>query len=152
MRIRTIDAKDTTSIIAVGGAIAFGGKAGIGAGIAYNRIDGGAEAVLNGTDVNISGAVTVTATNSSKITSVAAAIAASYSSPSLQKGNALGTGSSSYALAAGISINAVTTDTIAKLVNSGTDSDPLQAGTVTVSATDTESRIIGFGGGLAIGL
>lgn len=37
----SITAKDTTSIVAVAGSIAWGGKAGIGAGIAYNRIGGG---------------------------------------------------------------------------------------------------------------
>jgi hypothetical protein len=149
----SITAKDTTSIVAVAGSIAFGGKAGIGAGFAYNRIGGGAEALLNGTDVSVSGAVNVTATNSSQITSVAAAIAVAVSKTSASLNappDSKASSSFSLAAAAGIVINSITTDTLATIQNTGTATDPLSAGSVTVSATDKQSKIVGVGGGIAV--
>ena len=147
----SVTASDTTSIIAVGGAIAFGGKAGIGAGFAYNYITGGALASLSNSSVILSGALRVTATNSSQITAVAAAIAASYSNKSVDNlgghGDAAGTKSFSLALAAGVSINTVSATTKA-YISGGS----VTAGSVTVLATDINSQIIGIGGGLAIGV
>lgn len=95
----------------------------------------------------------VNATNSSQITAVAAAIAVAVSKrrtsaniPPDSKDSA----SFSLAVAAGISINSITSDTLATIKNTGTLADPMSAGSVTVSATDTESEIVGVGGGIAV--
>jgi hypothetical protein len=150
-----IAALDTTSIIAVAGAIAYGGKAGIGAGFAYNTINGGAQAWLSSADVDVTGAVVVKATNNSQITAVAAAIAVAISSTSASANvppNSRDSKSFALALAAGVSINTIDSETTAKISGSGTVADPVKAGSLTVTATDTDSRITGVGGGIAVGL
>ena len=166
-----IEAIDTSSIIAVGGSIAYGGKAGIGAGIAWNRISGGAVARLARADVEATGDLIVFATGDSQITSVAAAIAVAFNQVKKEKppeksdkSNNSGDGggeeseeeknesAGSLALAAGISINTIDTTTEAVIVHSGTSSKPLTAARVELKATAENSRITGVAGGIAVGV
>ncbi len=157
-----ITASDQATIIAVAGAIAYGGKAGVGAGAAYNSIRGGAQAALSRVDVDVIDALVVNATNRSKIDGVAAAIGVAYSSPTDDTDEQPGLGDAAseppqaksfgLAVALGLSINKVHSVTTATISESGTTADPLRAGSVSVTASDTESRINGVGGGIAIGL
>ena len=151
-------ALDVSRIIAVAGAISYGGKAGVGVGVAYNEIVGGATATLSGTVVDVGfGKVSVTAKNESVITSVAAAVSASVSSQKEgdeEEGDEQSPAQSStaVALAGGFSINVITSDTIATLENSGTTQSPMKASSVNVSATDEKSQISGIAGGIAVGI
>jgi hypothetical protein len=139
----SVVAADQTGITAVAGALAYGGKAGFGAGIAINRIDGGAQASISGGDVDVTGALVITASNNARITSVGAGIAvASATVPAGTKARGL-------AAAVGVSVNTLDTQTLAFIA--GTGSNTLTAGSVALTATDA-SKISGIAGGLAIGL
>ena len=150
-----VHSRDKTSIIAVGGAIAFGGKAGIGVGFAYNQISGGATALLSATHVDVSGLLSVTATNSAQITGVAAAIAVAVagfeeSSPTAEGSEANERNTYAVAVAAGVSINRIKSDSHASIESSGTSETRSTAGSVVVKADDDQLRINGVAGGVAI--
>jgi hypothetical protein len=138
-------ASDTNEIITVAGAIAFGGTAGIGAGIAIDTITSSTHAYIVSSDVDVTGAVTVSATNEAEITAVAASIAVAVNNPDSDE-TAKPRG---LALAVGLTINQIDADTTAYIEN--TSNDGIEAESLTVSASD-ESKINGISGGVAIGL
>ncbi len=137
----SITALDTTSIIAVAGAIAYGGKAGIGAGFAYNTIDGGAQAWLSSAAVDVTGAVVVKAENNSQITAVA--IAGAFA-------GAMGsTKSNAFAGAGSVTVNTVSSKVGSRLRRSRVTTT--NAGKVGVAASD-DSTIIADAGGVALAI
>ncbi len=102
-----IAASNSSAIVAVGGAIAFGGKAGFGAGIAVNSIDDKTQAYVDDAAITVGGLLSVTASNQSVITGVAAALAVVYATPNKSvptEKSAFG-----FALAAGVSVNSIDT-------------------------------------------
>lgn len=70
-------ADDSSDIRSVAGAASYGGKAGIGAGVAISTVDSDTLARINGGSVNGDAGVSATATNDNSIVSVAAALGAS---------------------------------------------------------------------------
>lgn len=72
-----LDAKDDSDIRSVAGAASYGGKAGIGAGVAISTVDSDTLARIDGGSVNGDAGVSATATNDNSIVSVAAALGAS---------------------------------------------------------------------------
>ncbi len=73
----TLTAKDDSDIRSVAGAASYGGKAGIGAGVAISTVDSDTLAHIDGGSVASGGKVSATATNDNSIVSVAAALGAS---------------------------------------------------------------------------
>lgn len=72
-----LDADDTSDIRSVAGAASYGGKAGIGAGVAISTVGSDTLARINGGSVNGDAGVSASATNDNDIFSVAAALGAS---------------------------------------------------------------------------
>ncbi|MEQ1601624.1 MAG: leukotoxin LktA family filamentous adhesin [Methylophilaceae bacterium] len=72
-----LEARDDSDIRSVAGAASYGGKAGIGAGVAISTVDSDTLARINGGSVNGDAGVSATATNENSIFSVAAALGAS---------------------------------------------------------------------------
>jgi hypothetical protein len=142
----SITATDTTSIFAVAGAVAFGGSVGIGAGIAYNAIEGGAQAYLSDSDVDVIGAIVITATNDTEITAVSVGAALVNAKPA-GKNVPPGTKVNALAAALGLSINTITSKTSAYISNS---TNTITAANVLISADDN-SDIIGVAGAVAAG-
>lgn len=74
-----VDADDRSDIRSVGGAASYGGKAGVGAGVAISTVGNETTARVSGSGKTVHGdaGVSVTATNDNSIVSVAAALGAS---------------------------------------------------------------------------
>ncbi|GEM_PF-3017291 len=74
-----LDARDTSDIRSVAGSASYGGKAGVGAGVAISTVDSDTTARISGAGKTIIGdaGVSATATNDNSIVAVAAAIGAS---------------------------------------------------------------------------
>ncbi|HSW22413.1 MAG TPA: hypothetical protein VLJ62_06580, partial [Burkholderiaceae bacterium] len=141
-----LSADDNTSILTVAGAIAFGGSVGFGAGIAYNEIDGGARAFIDDTDVDVTGALALSATSHARITSVAAGVAVVVATPPANQPNAKVKG---FAGSVALTINNISTDTSATI--GGDSVDTLTAGSVSVAAVD-DSVIKTIAGSISVGL
>ncbi|WP_302173380.1 leukotoxin LktA family filamentous adhesin [uncultured Hydrogenophaga sp.] len=122
---------DRSTIQSVAGALAFGGKAGVGLSFAWNRIGNSTTTRVDTSAIDASGAVTVQAESDNTIDSVAASIGAS-------KGPMAGAGA--------VSINTVTSQTAAT-VDGRTGNGIDAGGAVDVTATDT-SRIAALAGGV----
>ncbi len=75
-RVR-LEAHDSSGIYAVGGAVAFGGKAGVGAGLGINTIASQTTSTVSGMRATAGGGLRVEARNSSEIKALAAALAVS---------------------------------------------------------------------------
>jgi Ca2+-binding RTX toxin-like protein/acetolactate synthase small subunit len=73
----TLKAKDNSSIFAIGGAASFGGKAGVGAGIALNRIANTTQALVQDATLDYSGNLELSALNESSIKAITASIGVS---------------------------------------------------------------------------
>jgi hypothetical protein len=71
-----VDATDTRDILAIGGSLAFGGKAGVGGGVAINTSNAATRAWLDDVHLTAANAVDVSASNSNQIEAAGAAIAA----------------------------------------------------------------------------
>jgi len=127
----TLSARDSAAIRSVAGAIAFGGKAGIGLSFGWNHIDNRISAFMEGSDVNTTGAVTVTALSNATIDTVAASLGAS---------------SGQMAGAAAVAINQIDTQTTARVQGQKTAAG-LDAASLSVSASD-ESNINSIVGAL----
>jgi trimeric autotransporter adhesin len=69
-----LDAKDTSNIFAIGGAVGFGGKAGFGAGVAVNLINNSVKANLNNATLAQGQTLTLNATNSGAIRAITASV------------------------------------------------------------------------------
>lgn len=72
-----IGASDSSTIQSVAGAVAFGGKAGVGLSFAWNKIDNTTRALVDTSDIDASGTVTVEAEADNAIDSISASIGAS---------------------------------------------------------------------------
>ncbi len=129
----TLSARDSAAIKSVAGAIAFGGKAGIGLSFGWNHIDNRISAFMAGSDVNTTGAVTVSALSNASIDTVAASLGAS---------------SGQMAGAAAVAINQIDTQTTARVAGQKTAAG-LDAASLSVSASD-ESDINSIVGALGL--
>ena len=127
----TLSARDSAAIKSVAGAIAFGGKAGIGLSFGWNHIDNRISAFMEGSDVNTAGAVTVSAISNASIDTVAASLGAS-------TGQMAGAGA--------VAINQIDTQTTARVEGQKTGAG-LDAASLSVSASD-ESDINSIVGAL----
>ena len=116
----TLSARDSAAIKSVAGAIAFGGKAGIGLSFGWNHIDNRISAFMAGSDVNTTGAVTVSALSNATIDTVAASLGAS---------------SGQMAGAAAVAINQIDTQTTASVQGQKTAAG-VDAASLSVSASD----------------
>lgn len=92
----SLTTEDSVAIESVAGALAYGGKAGIGLSFAWNKIDNTTSTDIANGDVDAAGSVSLSATTSNSIESLAAALGAS-------KGQ--------MAAAASLAINTITTQT-----------------------------------------
>ncbi len=124
-------ADDDSYILAVSGAVAFGGRAGIGASVSINTIGNVTEAFIRNSDVSAA-SVEARAKSGTQITSVTAAIGAS---------------SGQMAAEAAVSVNLVTNHTAA-FISGRKNQGITSAGNVTLDAEDN-SGIFAFAGGLA---
>ncbi|MBU0918319.1 MAG: hypothetical protein KKD97_18420 [Gammaproteobacteria bacterium] len=129
----TLSARDSAAIKSVAGAIAFGGKAGIGLSFGWNHIDNRIGAFMAGSDVNTSGAVTVSALSNASIDTIAASLGAS-------SGQMAGAGA--------VAINQIDTQTTARVEGQKTAAG-LDAASLSVSASD-ESDINSIVGALGL--
>ncbi len=127
----TLSARDSAAIKSVAGAIAFGGKAGIGLSFGWNHIDNRISAFMQGSDVNTTGAVNVSAVSNASIDTVAASLGAS---------------TGQMAGAAAVAINQIDTQTTARVAGEKTAAG-LDAASLSVSASD-ESDINSIVGAL----
>jgi filamentous hemagglutinin family protein len=116
----SVSAANSAAIRAVAGALAFGGKAGIGLSFAWNRIGNDTLATVRGSDVDTTGAVSVLAQSSSEIDTVAASLGAS-------KGNLAGAGA--------VAINEINSQTVAT-VEGQHSAAGIHAASMKVGATD----------------
>ena len=71
-----VSANDAAEIVALGGAVGFGQKNGVGAAIGYNEIQSTILADLDGATLNVAGSVTVTAQSNQTIGGVVLGIGA----------------------------------------------------------------------------
>ncbi|MEB3294495.1 MAG: DUF4347 domain-containing protein, partial [Synechococcales bacterium] len=69
-----IEAKDTSKIFAIGGAVGFGGKAGFGAGVAVNLINNTIKANLNNSTLQQGQGLTINALNEGSIKAITASL------------------------------------------------------------------------------
>ena len=132
----SVHAWDTSSIVAVAGALAYGGKAGVGAGVAVNYIGTWSKAYVADSDITTSGLLDVKAENHPGIVAVAAAVGAS---------------TGSMAAAVSVSVNVVSADTWAKIERRKTPAGISANGGISLSATD-DSAIHAYAGGIAVAL
>ncbi len=127
-------AHDDSEIVALGGAVGFGMKNGVGAAIGYNEIQSTIMADLDDSILNVTGSVTVTASSNQTIGGVVLGVGVS-------AGNGLGADGS-------VLINIIT-NTVDAHVNDG--SNVTASGPVALSATD-QSLIVAIAGGVAVSL
>lgn len=125
-----LDAKDDSDIRSVAGAASYGGKAGIGAGVAISTVDSDTFARIDGGSVNGDAGVSATATNDNSIVSVAAALGASQG----------------VAVSGSVTINAITNRTEASSTNARVTSS---GNAVNLDADDT-ADILSIAGSVAI--
>ncbi|MDH5205429.1 MAG: hypothetical protein OEW36_07175, partial [Hylemonella sp.] len=145
-----VAAQSDTSLIGVGGAVAFGGTAGVGAGAEILSLNKTTDAFIGGATVRAEGDVTVRATSSDDLVGVAAAVGAA--------------GTAGVAGSAGVLVvNPTTRAWIGD--DTATDSSSLSAGVADVlagsnvivdAASDTEMDLIagsvGIGGTAGVGV
>lgn len=129
----TLSATDKASILSVAGAIAAGGKAGIGLSFGWNHIDNRIKAFMEGSDVNTTGAVTVSALSTSAIETYAASMGAS---------------TGQMAGSAAVGINQIDTQTTASVQGQKTAAG-VDAASLSVSAVDG-SNIQGVVGAVGV--
>lgn len=133
----TITASDRSSILAIAGALAYGGKAGIGAAVAWNQIKsiespdkpGAVTAFIQDSDVNTTGDIKLLAQSANQILAVTAAAGAS---------------KEGMAAALSVSMNLIDSDTQAYIA--GKKSGGIDAGgALTIEAANTSSIIAAAG-------
>ena len=129
----TLSATDKSSILSVAGAIAVGGKAGIGLSFGWNHIDNRIKAFMEGSDLNTTGVVTVSALSTSTIETYAASMGAS---------------TGQMAGSAAVGINQIDTQTLARVEGQKTAAG-VDAASLSVSASD-ESNIKGIVGAVGV--
>lgn len=129
-----VSATNSRSITAVAGALSFGGKAGFGASVGINTIDNKTVARITNSDLDLTGALGLSATSDNDIFAVTAAIGAS---------------SGNMAAAAAFSKNDIGADTQAYLSGKKTVAGSSADGAITIKAADT-SLIQSITGGVGI--
>lgn len=117
----SLSARDSAAIRSVAGALAFGGKAGIGLSFGWNHIDNQVSSYIRNSDVNTAGAVEVDARSTGSIDTVAASLGAS---------------TGQMAGAAAVAINQIGTQTSAQVEGRKTAAG-IDAASLRVRATDT---------------
>ena len=127
----TLYSADISSIRSVAGALAFGGKAGVGLSFAWNQIHNDTSTLVDTSDIEASGTVNVQAASDNDIDSISASIGAS-------KGPMAGAGA--------VSINTIN-NTTAATVN-GKLGDGIDAGGVVTITADDSSHIFALAGGV----
>jgi filamentous hemagglutinin family protein len=127
----TLYSADISSIRSVAGALAFGGKAGVGLSFAWNKINNNTSTLVDTSDIEASGTVSVQAASDNAIDSISASIGAS-------KGPMAGAGA--------VSINTIN-NTTAATVN-GKLADGIDAGGAVAITADDSSRIFALAGGV----
>ena len=136
----TINATDNSNILAIAGALAYGGKAGIGTSVAWNQIKsvdsdnsnspGVVAAYIKDSDINASGDIKLKADSTNNILAVTAAVAVS---------------KEGMAAAVSVSMNLIDSDTQAYII--GKDSAGIVAdGAVTIEAINNSSTLAIAGG------
>ncbi|MEM6446315.1 MAG: hypothetical protein AAF704_07085, partial [Cyanobacteria bacterium P01_D01_bin.123] len=133
----TLNAKDTSNIFTISGALAIGGKAGIGASVAINDIANTVNAFVADSDIDASGTLGLTANSAGDIKSITAAI-----------GAALSTG---MAATASVSLNEVSNTTQAYLQGTKTSEGIAADNGITVDAIDS-STISSIAGQAAVAI
>ncbi len=131
-------ATDTSSILSIAGAVTLGGKAGIGASIALDTIDDSISASIKNSDVSATGNVTVNSDSEADIRAITAAVAAG-------KAGMQGAGS--------VSINKITNDVLAYILeeNPGTSGRDVRGNNVSITASD-DTTITADGGGVGLAI
>lgn len=129
-----VSSTNARSITAVAGALSFGGKAGFGASVGINTIDNNTYARITNSDLELTGALGLSATSDNDIFAVTAAIGASRGT---------------MAAAAAFSKNDVGADTQAYLSGRKTAAGSTADGAITIAAADT-SVIQSISGGVGI--
>lgn len=117
----SLSARDSAAIRSVAGALAFGGKAGIGLSFGWNHIDNQVNSYIRNSDVNTAGAVQVDAQSTGGIDTIAASLGAS---------------TGQMAGAAAVAINQIGTQTSAKVEGRKTAAG-IDAASLSVRASDT---------------
>ena len=118
----SLSAQDSAAIRSVAGALALGGKAGVGLSFGWNHIDNRVMAQLLSSDVQTGGAVTVQARSDAEIDTAAAS---------------LGVSTGQMAAAGAVAINQIDTQTTAHV--GGTRGQGVQAASLKVAAVDASS-------------
>ncbi len=129
-----IKSQDTSTIVAVAGAIAYGGKAGVGAAAAVNRVDSSSKAYVADSDIATDGTLDIQAVHGAGIFAVAAAV---------------GAGKGTMAAGISVSVNTISADVEAYLRRQVTGDGIHAGGPARLAATDT-SRVEVLAGGLAL--
>jgi filamentous hemagglutinin family protein len=124
-------ARDTSAIHSVAGAVAFGGKAGVGLAFAWNKLDNSSQAYVDLSDLYVSGDLGIEAGSDNDIQTIAAAIGAS------QNG---------MAASGAVSVNTIGNTASAHMTNSTLDSS---TGEVRFKADD-QSDIFAISGNAAV--
>ncbi|UCD79969.1 MAG: LEPR-XLL domain-containing protein, partial [Desulfobacterales bacterium] len=142
----SLSSLDTSGMLVIAGSLSYGGKVGIGASVAYNKIDNSTRAMIKGSILEHDGTLTLTAVNDNEITSAAAGIAASK--------NTLGASGT-------VALNFIENEVEASISNSSNRVNPLATnGSILLLAKDDSlieslsgavagAKKGGFGGGLA---
>ena len=117
----SLSARDSAAIRSVAGALAFGGKAGIGLSFGWNHIDNQVASYVRNSDVNTAGVVQVDAQSTGGIDTIAASLGAS---------------TGQMAGAAAVAINQIGTQTSAKVEGRKTAAG-IDAASLSVRASDT---------------
>ena len=129
-----VNAHDESEIVALGGAVGFGQKNGVGAAIGYNEIQSTITAYLDDATLNVTRSLTVTAQSNQTIGGVVLGVGVS-------AGNGLGADGS-------VLINIIT-NTVDAHISDG--SNVTAGGPIALSATD-QSLIVAIAGGVAVSL
>src|SRR5262249_2237108 len=127
----TVRAHDDAGIVSIGGGFGVVGGTGVGASLGFNQIDGTTRAAVPGSDLDIDGALLVSADNDKPLPAPAAPPAAGQPT----------------ATASPLGINLITNEAPAEIL----DTTLTSAASVTVAAQD-DSNIQSIGGALGIGL
>ena len=136
-----VSATDSSGIISVGGAIGVGGQAGIGTALGFNFITDTTSAYLANSTIDLSGTLTITATDTALIGSGTLGIAATTGDGGLAGSGSISVNEIQDVTSAYIS-NAIPTGAISNI----TSSSITAGGAITVTATDTSTIGSGAGG------
>ena len=127
-----LNARDDSAIRAIAGAIAFGGKAGVGLSFGWNRLSNTTESGVSDSDIDATGLVTIRAHTDNSIDTISAAIGAS-------KGPMAASGA--------VTVNTIRNNT-RTVVSGQKGGDGVDGDAGVVLAASDSSRIFGLAGAL----